>query len=110
MMNKEDADNGDNGNGNLDMSRSSISSIKSLKEPLEDMSRDRIIQHYHNHKNRINLSNIVGLSEALAREGFSNSQSKPMRNTYSLSQQNRQSYNSHTNLKLITAKSMYLPE
>lgn len=49
------------------MSRSSISSIKSLKTPLEDMSRDRILKHYHTNKNRIDLSNIIGLSDALAK-------------------------------------------
>lgn len=44
------------------VSASSISSIRSLTQPLEDMSRCKILRTYHNNRNRIDLSNIIGMS------------------------------------------------
>lgn len=91
------------------MSASSISSIRSHTEPLEDMSRGKILRTYHNHRNPIDLSNIIGMSEVLAREGVPPSQARSTQKQPQASvQSNPKTNRSSNNFKVITANSMIL--
>lgn len=90
-------------------SDSSISSILSSKQPLENMSKDDLLRVYHSGRRKLDLSNIVGMSEALSREKLlSNTNLSSMRpSLQSLPQPQRNSYLKDKKQRIINSQNTF---
>lgn len=74
------------------------------------MDKDKLVRTYHNKRNKLDLSNIIGMSEALAREGYtSKSTAKPINSVRSSNTKVR-NLAAEQRHKKIMAASTYLRE